>query len=456
MSGGFAIRGDAFHTPTRGRLEALPDCLIEIAGDGRIARVTPAGDPAHEARLAGAGALLALGPDRWLLPGLIDLHVHAPQWPQLGKALDLPLEDWLRRHTFPLEARFADTGYAREVYADLVATLLANGTTTAVYFATTHVEATVALAGICLARGQRALVGRVAMDHPGQCPDYYRDRDAADALAATGETIDRIRALGAGEERPLVLPAITPRFLPSCTDALLQGLGDLARATGCHVQTHCSESDWEVAHGAARFGCGDTETLDRFGLLSTRAVLAHGNFATAADRAILKARGAAIAHCPLSNAYFAGAALPLREALDEGLHLGLGSDIAGGSSASLLDNARMAMTVARLRASGVDAALPAHARGVAGAAVTVPEAFWLATAGGGEALGLPIGAFVAGHEFDAMLIDGRAPGGELRIAPRDSPAERFETIVRATRRSDIAAVWVRGRQVSGRPQFQNG
>jgi guanine deaminase len=328
-----------------------------------------------------------------------------------------------------------------------VTTLLAHGTTTAVYFGSVHVDATVALAEICLEHGQRALIGKVAMDNPAQCPDFYRDADADTAIAATAATIERIRALQPSGERPLVLPVITPRFLPSCTDDLLSGLGALARETGCHVQTHCSESDWEAAHTAGRFGTSDTAVLDRFGLLSTRAILAHCNFVTAEDRAVMKAREAAIAHCPLSNVYFANAVLPLREALDEGVNVGLGSDIAGGSSPSVLDNARMAVTISRVRASGVDAALPAASRGAPGTEISVTEAFWLATAGGGEALGLPIGLFVEGAEFDAVLVDPDGAPGNLRLLPEETDADRFERIVRCGCSTDLVAVWVRGRQV---------
>ena len=121
---------------------------------------------------------------------MIDLHVHAPQWPQLGLALDRPLEEWLQACTFPLEARYADPAFAQSVYESLVDALLANGTTTALYYATIHLPATQRLADICLQRGQRALIGRVAMDDTGQCPQYYRDASAAQGIADTRRFID--------------------------------------------------------------------------------------------------------------------------------------------------------------------------------------------------------------------------------------------------------------------------
>jgi guanine deaminase len=428
MMGAFAIRCNAFHTPERGRLEVLADVLIEVSAEGVIERIGPA-DPA---RLAEIDALITLPEGHYLLPGLVDLHVHAPQWPQLGKALDVPLEEWLQIHTFPLEARYEDVEFARAVYAEMVDALLAHGTTTAVYFATIHVEATVALAEICLAKGQRALVGKVAMDDPAECPDFYRDVDAAAAIRGTRAVIDRIAALQA-DGNPLVRPAITPRFLPSCTRALLDGLGALARETGCHVQTHVSESDWEVAHGAARFGRSDVEALDGFGLLPAHAILAHCTFLTAEDRARIGAVGAAIAHCPLSNVYFAGEVLPARSILDEGLRIGLGTDISGGHSPSMLESARFAVTVSRM----LDRATP-------GAAIGVAEAFWMATAGGGEALGLPIGLFGESCEFDAIAVGAHSFAHVLD----DTPEDIFEKIVRRAGRDEIARVWVRGRSVS--------
>jgi guanine deaminase len=185
-----AFRGTFLHAPTRGRLVCLKDALIVVAADGVISAVhdgESATARAQAERLAKGGNLVTLGANHYVLPGMVDLHVHAPQWPQLGEALDLPLEEWLQRFTFPLEARYSDTAFAMGVYESLVSNLLANGTTTALYFATVHLEATKALADICLRRSQRALIGRVAMDNPDQCPDYYRDPCAEVAERETRE-----------------------------------------------------------------------------------------------------------------------------------------------------------------------------------------------------------------------------------------------------------------------------
>jgi guanine deaminase len=447
-----AFLGNVLHTPARGRVELLTGALIEVDPAGVIRRVHGS-DTQEAAALAAshraAGSLVTLAPREVLLPGLVDLHVHAPQWPQLGLALDRPLEEWLQACTFPLESRYADTHYARQVYESLVDTLLANGTTTALYFGTIHLAATQALADICLSRSQRALIGRVAMDDPDQCPAYYRDPSAAVAAAETRAFIGYVRSMP-GNESGLILPVITPRFIPSCTDELLRSLGRLARETGCHVQTHCSESDWAHAFVLARYGITDTAALDRLGLLSRRTVLAHGNFIDGPDVATILAAGAGIAHCPLSNVYFSDAVFPVRRMLEHGVHVGLGTDISGGASPSLLENARHAVIASRSLESGVDPRLSRGERRSPDSRIDAATAFWLATAGGGVALDLRIGVFREGYQFDAVVLDGDAPDSNLRLEPGAAPEELVQKIVYHATRADIKEVWVANRLVHKR------
>jgi guanine deaminase len=444
-----AFLGTALHTPECGRLEVLRDTLIVAGGDGRIQSIHPPNSPGIDAsirRFASAGTLVTLGEGQYLLPGLIDLHVHAPQWPQLGVALDLPLEEWLQTHTFPLEARYADLGFAETVYASLVDGLLANGTTTAMYFGSIHLPATQKLADICLKKSQRALIGRVAMDDPRQCPGYYRDASAQAAEAETRAFIAYVQSMP-GNQGGLIRPVITPRFIPSCTDELLRRLGALAQETGCHVQTHCSESDWEHGFVLDRCGITDTAALAGFGLLSRRTILAHGNFVSDEDIALIAEHGAAIAHCPLSNVYFSDAVFPLRRILLKGVHVGLGTDIAGGGSPSILDNVRYAVMASRMLESGVDSALRRPERRRAGSRIDALTAFWLATAGGGIALELDVGVFREGFQFDAMLIDAAAPNSNLHLDRTDRPEEILQKIIYHAGRANIREVWVANRRV---------
>jgi guanine deaminase len=444
-----AFFGTALHAPTRGQIERLEEVLVSVDDGGAITEIlahASADGSALAARHRAAGTLRELRRGQYLVPGLVDLHVHAPQWPQLGLALDHPLEVWLQNYTFPLEARYADLAYAAPVYESLVAELLANGTTTAVYYGSIHLPATQRLAEICLSRSQRALIGRVAMDDPDQCPPYYRDASAASAESDTRAFLDFVHTLP-GNGAGLIKPVITPRFIPSCTDDLLHRLGALARATGCHVQTHCSESDWAHAYVLGRCGVTDTTALDGFGLLTRRTILAHGNFIGDADVQRIVTRGAGIAHCPLSNVYFSDAVLPLRRLLERNVHVGLGTDIAGGASPSLLENARYAVIASRMLEAGVDTTEDRAARRREDSRIDAPTAFWLATAAGGIALDLPIGVFKEGFQFDAVLIDPDMPGGNLRLGQGDTAQDVLQKIVYNGTRANVREVWVAGRSV---------
>jgi guanine deaminase len=436
------VVGDVLQTPSPDSLQHLAGVAITVDDDGVITAIGPRAEvPAdHE--------VVELARGQYLLPGLVDLHIHAPQWPQLGTCLDLPLERWLVEHTFPLEARYADAAFAASVWPDLVRTLLRHGTTTAAYFGANDEASTVALAAECLGQGQRALVGRVAMDHPTGTPPWYRDASAAAGVDASARSIEAIRALDAG--RGLVRPVVTPRFAPACTDALLAGLGELAAATGAIVQTHCSESDWAHAYSLERFGVTDTVALERFGLLAPGTILAHANHVTDDDAAVVARARALIAHCPLSNAYFADAVLPTSRLLDAGVPMGLGTDVAGGASPGLLAQCQHAVTMSRVRRDGVDGRLAAGGRGTGERALDVVSAFWLATAGGAAAVDLPVGLLAPGRRFDAIVVDTARPDGGVRRWPGldDEPALVFEKIVRLAGPADIASVWVDGHRVA--------
>ncbi|MEX0846604.1 MAG: amidohydrolase family protein [Ilumatobacteraceae bacterium] len=447
MTPSSVVIGSVLQAPSASVLQHLPDVAVVIDGAGLIVAIHPVGSPEADAACAGAIDIVRLRPAQRLLPGLIDLHVHAPQWPQLGTGLDLPLEQWLFENTFPLEARFADATFAQEVWDDMVPTLLAHGTTTAVYFSSIHDDATERLAATCSRLGQRAFVGRVAMDHPESTPPWYRDPSAAKGVAASARSLAAIAALG----DPLVQPIITPRFVPACTDELLVGLGELAARSGVRVQTHCSESDWEHASVFDRFGRTDAVVLRGFGLLRDHTVLAHGDHLGDDDLAVVRAAGSGVAHCPLSNSYFANAVFPAARAMALGVRVGLGTDIAGGSHPGLLPQCAMAVTVSRLLDDGVDAATPAADRGVPGSRIDTVAAFHLATVGGAEVLGIPCGLIEVGRSFDAFVVDLDGDHrGALRVWDDiDDESRVFEKIVRLAGLSDISRVWVAGRVVSG-------
>jgi guanine deaminase len=448
---GKTLLAKGFHMPCRGSVEVLADALITVGKDGRIESVLEPTQPGYEGKRRTAsesGTLARLPEGTYLLPGLIDSHVHAPQYPQLGQALDVPLEEWLYKYTFPLEARYADIGFARRTYALLVEDLISIGTTTALYYATIHQDATRLLADICLEKGQRALVGKVAMDHAEQCPEYYRDASADAALRGTADLFDYVRSHPDNPDGR-VAAVVSPRFIPSCTDAALEGLGALARELGCHVQTHCSEGDWEHRFVIERFGMTDTECLDSFGFLGRKSMLGHAPHLTLSDMDLFRARGAAVSHCPLSNAYFSSAVFPLRFALERGMHVALGTDVSGGPSSSLFDAMRESIAASRMLETGNDPRYPPEERGGRpNSRIDFRDAFYTATTGGGIALDLPIGNFSPGYLFDAIAVDATATQGSIRLWEDLDVGEKIlQKIVYTATRPNIASVWVGGRQI---------
>jgi len=445
--GGHSWLGMFIHTPALQQLEILDNTLVNVDSAGIIQSILASDHPQFDNAVNAAqrnNTLTRSGEYEFMIPGLVDLHIHAPQWPQLGKALHLPLQDWLQSYTFPLEARFNNAAFAESVYARMVDQLLANGTTSAVYFATIHSLATEILAQICVNKGQRAWVGRVAMDEPTQCPDYYRDPSSQVAIEKSEASIQTIRSI-AGNQDQRVKPILTPRFIPSCTDDLLLGLGELAERHRCHIQTHCSESDWEHQFVIDRHGISDTQSLDNFGLLTRHTVLAHANFIADSDIGVIKNRQSGIAHCPYSNQYFSDAVFPLRKILKAGVNTGLGTDISGGPSASMFDSCRQSIAAARMLESGIDASQPQTERGIANSRIDFVESFYLATVGGGVVLDEPIGQFKPGYRFDALLIDPQANDSNLMYFPElDSIEELFQKTIYAATQANVKQVWVGG------------
>ncbi|EGQ26463.1 guanine deaminase [Sporosarcina newyorkensis 2681] len=443
------FQGTAFSSESPTEINILKDHIFCVNSDGMIEKIISPVDAEYENFVKthqNNKNYHRLDEGQYLLPGFIDLHVHAPQWAQTGTALDLPLYDWLNTYTFPIEAKFSDVEFAKEVYDHVVSQLLANGTTTALYFATIHKEASLLLAQICADKGQRGLVGKVVMDDTSQNPAFYRDPNTANALADTEDFIIAVKELAENVKQG-VYPVVTPRFIPSCTDEALKGLGELAAKYDTHIQSHCSESDWAHGYVKERFGKNDAFALHDFGLLQDKSVMAHCNFLEEDDQDLFKETGTAIAHCPISNAYFANSALPLKKFSDKGIDIGLGSDISGGFSPSLYDNIRQSVITSRMLEDGVDPSLPSDERGLENSRITVNEAFYFATAGGGESLSLPIGKIQENYTWDVQIIDTKYATTPLPIFKGDELIDIFQKIMYLTRPEHIREVWVQGEKV---------
>lgn len=359
--------------------------------------------------------------------------------------------DWLKTYTFPTEASMEDLTKAKQVYARCIQRTLSHGTTTAAYYATVHVSATNILAETCFAKGQRAFIGRICMDSHLN-PTFYRDISAESCLADTRATIAHISSLD--PKNLLVSPIITPRFAPSCTSQAMHYLGALQRETGLPVQTHISENKSEIDLVRQLFPqCTNyADVYDQHGLLCSKTILAHAVHLTEEEADLIKARQGKISHCPVSNSALGSGKARIKWLLRKGIDVGLGSDISGGYSPSILEAARQSILISRLVAMDGDEE----------AKLSVEEVLYLATRGGAKALGLEekVGAFQVGMMWDAQLIGLTLvwndvdmlteEGGIVDIFPWQEDEERIAKWLFSGDDRNTLAVWVRGRLVHER------
>ncbi|KAJ5719493.1 hypothetical protein N7493_007948, partial [Penicillium malachiteum] len=388
--------------------------------------------------------------NEFFFPGFIDTHIHAPQFPNIGLFGSAGLLDWLNEYTYPVEASFGTKSDPKNqqtdpkdtppeglrVYDEVVARTLAHGTTCASYFATIHVPATNALAALCHIHGQRAFIGRVCMDNHHECPSYYVDQSAEEGFNATISTIDYIQTLD--PNGTLINPIITPRFAPSCSNESLDGLGKLAASYNppLYIQTHIAETTDEIALVQRLFpeSSSYADVYDKAHLLTNRTILAHGVHLTKDERTLIRERGSKVAHCPASNSALGSGLAPVRIMLDEGLTVGLGTDVSGGYSPSMLEVARQACLVSRLlQYSAEYQEMTGNTTFDGSEKLSVEDSLYLATRGGAAVVDMAddIGGFDNGMIWDAQLI-------ELGAVKNSTVSPLDQTPVHALTGRDIA------------------
>ena len=331
--------------------------------------------------------------DRLIIPGLVDLHVHAPQYSYRGLGMDMELLEWLETNTFPEEAKFRETEYAKKAYRIFVDRMRRSATTRACIFATVHREATLLLMDMLEEAGLSTMVGKVNMDR--NCPDYLREESAEVSAAETVEWIKDVLHKKYKHTRPI----LTPRFTPSCTDDLMERLKMIQMRYELPLQSHLSENPGEISW--VKELCPWSEfygdAYDKFGLFGSDCptIMAHCVYSDEKEITRMKENGVYIAHCPESNMNIASGVAPVRRFLAEGLHVGMGSDVAGGSTESIFTAMAHAIQASKLRWRLLDDSLKP---------LTVEEAFYMATKGGGEFFGR-VGSFEEGYEMDAVVLD---------------------------------------------------
>ncbi len=362
-----------------------------------------------------------------VLPGFVDTHVHYPQVRMIG-ALGMPLLEWLEQSALPEEARLVDTAYARAVAVDFLDGLTAAGTTTALVFGAHFASAVDVLFTEAAERGLRITSGLVVSDRILRPELLTTPQVAYDDGVALAK-----RWHGVGRNRY----AVIPRFSLSCTDDMLDScaalLGDI---DGAMFTSHVNENLAEVAAVCDLFGGSEDylTTYHQHGLVGGRSVYAHNVHATPAELEILGNQGASVAHCPTSNAALGSGLFPLREHVEHGVRVALGSDVGAGTGFSLLKE-------------GLQAYFMQQLLGSAGLSLTSAHLLHLATASGAAALGLSgeVGDFEVGKQFDAVWINPDT-GSTLDVGLRHAqgPDQALSRTFAMGTPADVAAVWIAG------------
>ena len=395
-------------TKEKTRFEVLENGYVAVE-DGKVTGVASSLDELFPQSSAPSSQpdyeLIDFG-NKLLIPAMNDMHVHAPQVHNQGVAMDLELLPWLQNYTFPEESKYADIHYAERMYRRFLHTQWLFGTMRSVVFGTVHTESTRKLMHLYQEAGMGALVGKVAMNR--NCPDalcedveaYVEGQESliADANVSTHDrSVDSSLFTLHSSLPPLVRPIITPRFVPSCTPELLRACGKLAKKYELPVQSHLSENTSEIAWVAELEPESESygDAYNRYGLFGqTPTIMAHCVWTRGQELELMKRNGVMVAHCPTSNFNLSSGMAPIRTLLDEGVRIGLGSDISGGHDLNMFRMLVYAIQVSKMHYQ-LD-----HDK----AFLTLPEAFWIATKSAGSFFG-KVGSFEPGYEFDALVID---------------------------------------------------
>jgi len=369
--------------------------------------------------------------DCLIIPGLCDLHIHAPQYSFRGLGMDMGLLDWLNTYTFPEESKYVELDYANKAYSLFADAIKHSATTRACVFATLHTPATICLMEKLEQSGIVSMVGKVSMDR--NCPDTLRQASPEAAFVSTKSWIEVTK-----DRFKNTTPIITPRFIPTCSDELMSKLKDLQTEYSLPVQSHLSETLDEISWVSEL--CPSCKTYahayDRFGLFGSDGeptIMAHCVWCNDDEVDLLKKNHVYVAHCPQSNNNLASGIAPVRKYMDNGLNVGLGSDVAGGCHISIFRAMSDAIQSSKFYWRLVDQSY---------APLGINEAFYLGTAGGGAFFG-KVGSFIEDYEFDAVVIDDSS-------IPTTNPLsveERLARIIYFSDDSMICAKFVRGDQV---------
>ena len=420
----FILKGNIVYSKNKDELRILKDHYL-ISESGLVKGVFEKVPPEYaQVSVSDYGECL-------IIPGLTDLHVHAPQYTFRAMGMDMELLEWLETNTFPEEAKYQDLEYARRAYRIFTDNLKRSATTRACIFGTIHRDATLLLMDQLEQSGLVTYVGKVNMDR--NCPDYLREESAEESGIQTVEWIKDVLH----KKYQNTMPILTPRFTPSCSDELMENLKKIQMYYQIPVQSHLSENPGEIAW--VKELCPWSEfygdAYDRFGLFGAdcKTVMAHCVYSGKEEQQRMKENGVFIAHCPESNMNLSSGVAPVRTFLEEGLHVGIGRDVAGGSTENLFKAMALAIQASKLRWRMQDDGLKP---------LTLEEVFYIATKGGGEFFG-NVGSFEPGFELDAVVLDDTRIVHSQNLDVR----ARLERMIYLADEREVRAKYVRGREI---------
>ena len=414
------IRGTIVEAPENGKLKITENGYLILSDEGVILEVATTLPESAEGKVEDYG-------DALILQSFCDMHLHAPQFPLTGMAMDKTLIDWLNCYAFPTERRFADTEYARRIYRLLAKKLLDNGTTRVCMFSSLHTDSTLILmeelenAGLC------GYVGKVNMD-----------RNGGEGLEETTEESKRetLRWLEESKDFRHIKPILTPRFTPSCTNELLEWLGKLAEERNLYVQSHLSENEAEIEWVKSLHpDCREYwETYSKYGLFKDHTVMAHCVHSSEREIEAMRDNNVVVAYCADSNVNICSGFAPIRHIMNKGVRVTLGSDIAGGSQIEMYRVITASIKASKARRMNDNYNTEA---------LTAAEGYYLATTSAHTYFGDKPG-FQKGNRLHAIIVDDSTfPESATPITVE----ERLERALYNMDDRNIKAVWSDGRKV---------
>jgi guanine deaminase len=439
--------GRIVHSKSLKVLQIYSKAALGVDGGGIIRFVDDSVSSGDEAAAKHAGfshaRVVTLKALQFLFPGMIDTHMHAPQWPNLAIGMEGDNLYWRENFTDPIEVSYQDPDKARTVYQEMVQKVLENGSTTVAYNSSIHWEATNILADMCLKYGQRAIVGKICMLVNATHDNW--ETSVEQSLDDEAKTIAHIEKID--PEGKLISPCVEPRGGSFVPGELMKGLGAMSQKDGrlYHVQTHMAETTADVARTKKLHPefAEYTDMFDAYGLLHRKTIVAHCVHITHHDIEMLAKRGAGIAHNPNSNTCLASGEFRVRQLLNAGVQVGLGTDCSAGYSPSILNAMREASNVSRH--------LVIHT-GDPSWRLSIEEVIFLATLGGAQVCDMAdkIGNFEPGKCFDALLIDlGQKDNININGWETDDLSLVKKWVFLGDDRS-IRLVWVNGKLVAGK------